>query len=252
MMVLRAFVALCVARVSSVRYAAGPADRGGSRYNSDGVKDLDGLGALMALRWGGGSVVATTATTNKPSTAAAVKGTTDGHRRGRPGLRFFDGFFRRRDPNPTAVRVTYRARDADGTAAHETTTATTTTDPADETYATEPECESANDRRPCVCLVPDFLDDLLDEAKAGGAGADDRWGAECPSYQAVPKAFVVSTVAKEVAAVQATQQALTERPAAGWLPVDFDWVVRYQPEKSKDGAYYYLLVPHTRDYLESL
>lgn len=223
--------------VARVRDDGDPAaDSGDARHvDRDGVKYAHGLEAPMGSSRGDGSVAiaATTTTTTKTALTAADTRAVD---RGR--LRLLDGFFRR-ERNATGSRVNYRAR-ADGTAAaDETTTGRVTVDPAGAAYATEPECESANGRRPCVCLVPDFLDDLLDETKAGGGGGDDRWTAKCPSYQAVPKAFFVSPAAKEAAEVRTARGPETESPGAGWIPVDFDRVARYRLDKSDDGACVY-------------
>lgn len=113
-------------------------------------------------------------------------------------------------------------------------TTTTTTDRRRVKFTTESECASANGGRPCVCLVADFLARLR--------RTDDETAAaeyECPSYVAAPKAFVASPAA--AAAVQTTSGesgavSKNDTAAAARKPVDFDHVVHYSLDRSKDGA----------------
>ncbi|VVC30856.1 Immunoglobulin-like domain,Tyrosine-protein kinase ephrin type A/B receptor-like,Immunoglobulin-like [Cinara cedri] len=113
-------------------------------------------------------------------------------------------------------------------------------------FGNENECVSASDGRPCVCYTTDFLDSvtglLLDEMTLV---QDDTAAAvatfACPTYKAVPPAFVVSPP-RPPETVETTAAALVpersgdgnETAAPARKEVDFDYVVNYLLDKPKN------------------
>ncbi|VVC32942.1 Tyrosine-protein kinase ephrin type A/B receptor-like [Cinara cedri] len=117
-------------------------------------------------------------------------------------------------------------------------------------FGDENDCVSASDGRPCVCYMTDFLDSvgqLLDEAKLV---RDDTAAAvaafACPSYKTVPPAFVVypwpppsTATAVRLSGQISDRKNKNETADVAAAPsrkkVDFDYVVNYRLEKSKDA-----------------
>lgn len=176
-------------------------------------------------------------------------------------------------PSSRRRHVTIRPKDATGEDGNTAATANDQDDPQTTTVATatgvdtpggptifgaENDCLSANNGRPCVCHMIDFLDSVsqrLDEE----VGAEDDTTASvesfaCSSYKVVPSAFIVSpspvitpvTVTDETTTVLALVQSskgmnkneTVTAAAPEWKEVDFDYVVNYQLNKSKDGEIY--------------
>lgn len=134
-------------------------------------------------------------------------------------------------------------------------------------FNAENDCMSANNGRPCVCYMTDFLDSLnrrLDETADENDTTVAVVSFACPSYKVVPSAFVVSpspvvvttavttavtaavtatTLADEATTVFLSVQSSkeTDKYETGtdtvpvWKEVDFDYVLNYRLEKSKDG-----------------
>lgn len=113
-------------------------------------------------------------------------------------------------------------------------------------FDNETECVSANNGRPCVCRMAEFLNSIgkrLDETAADGQ-TPVATAFRCPSYKPVPASFAVfptagtSTDGTTATAVDVLGRNDTDNTAAD-VPVprkvDFNYVVNYELETSKDG-----------------
>jgi len=182
-----------------------------------------------------------------------------------PSRQFFDitnGFFDTRDrrhpknkkiPVTTRHHVTNRPKDEkNATVSVGVPTATTAISSHRAVFETEDKCVSANNGRPCMCYMTDFLNSIgkrLDEATA-----DDQTSVattfRCPSYKPVPTSFVVFPTANTtttpidgtiIAVNVLVQNHSTNASENGTADVperrevNFDHVVNYQLETSKDG-----------------
>lgn len=171
-------------------------------------------------------------------------------------------------PSSRRRHVTIRPKDAtveDGNTAattndqgdqRTTTTASRVETPGGPTvFGAENDCLSANNGRPCVCHMIDFLDSVSQRLDEEVMAEDDTTAAvesfACPSYKVVPSAFIVSpspaitpvTATDETATVLALVQSSKEinknetvtAATPAWKEVDFDYVVNYRLDNSKDG-----------------
>lgn len=91
-------------------------------------------------------------------------------------------------------------------------------------FGEERECADANAGRPCVCRVADLLERVSE-------AVDGRVATECPSYSAVPAAFVIDSPTAAGAGVAAPRKRLD----AGTTEVDLDAVVAYWPPTRRPG-----------------
>lgn len=128
--------------------------------------------------------------------------------------------------------VTNRPTDADGAPPYTTTATAAAGSDRAAVFDVESACVSANDGRPCVCYMADFLDSIGERSEDDAVAALFR----CSSYKPVPVAFFVRSTA---VAGDSTGQKVSASDGAGGsttrMEIDFDYVVDYQLETSKNG-----------------
>lgn len=115
----------------------------------------------------------------------------------------------------------------------------TTVTPKQTAFSTENQCVAANNGRPCVCIMADFLKLVgrwLDDVPATAASDDDTAAVaalKCHSYKVLPESFNVTSVGDSVLVDDHPQQQITD--VLQGMEVDLGQVINYRLEKSENG-----------------
>lgn len=177
----------------------------------------------------------------------SIEGFFGRHRQGQNSKKMQTNGHRR---NQTKYNSSIRETEKNETEVLEDPITVTANNPTKTVFGTENECVSANDGRPCVCYMADFMDLVcrrLDEEVVNPNDDNTDKMFACPSYKVVPTEFVISssmatvkvpmTSATTMAHVlgQCTEEYNFDKVGPAWKQVDFNKIINYQLEKPKDG-----------------